>query len=453
MAEIGTAERPLQTAIVGSGPSGFYAAAALFASGKSVRVDLFDRLPTPFGLVRAGVAPDHQNIKAVVRAYNKTAALPGFRFFGGVEVGRDVTLEELLASYDQVVLAVGCESANPLGIPGEDLPGSYSATRFVAWYNGHPDYRDARFDLSHSSAVVVGVGNVAMDVTRVLVKGRDELGKTDIAAHALQALREAKVTDVHLLGRRGAAQVAFSPAEIKEIAELPDVDIVVSKEAVQLDEASKREVETGDKTVQDNVKFLTEIAGREITKPKRVHLHLLTSPLALQGDGRLEAVVLGKNRIVEKGGRTVAEPTGEQQTLPAGAIFRAVGYRGIPVPGVPFDDKTGTIPNEGGRVTKTRGGEIVDRLYVVGWAKRGPQGLIGTNRMDSKDTVDRMLEDIGKVDASARPALREAALQKAISWAGWERIDKAELERGKAAGKLREKLVTVAEMLAAASEG
>lgn len=449
MAEIGTAERPLQVAIVGSGPSGFYAAAALFASGKTVRVDVFDRLPTPFGLVRGGVAPDHQNIKAVVRAYNKTAALPGFRFFGNVSVGVDLTLTDLLASYDQVVLAVGCESANPLGIPGEDLSGSYSATRFVAWYNGHPDYRDAVFDLSHSAAVVVGVGNVAMDVTRVLVKDRDDLGKTDIAIHALDALRAARVTDVHLLGRRGAAQVAFSPAEIKEIAELPDVDLVVRREDVELDEASKGEVEAGDKTVQDNVKFLTEVAGRPITKPKRVHLHLLTSPLSLAGEGKIERVLLGKNRIASEGGRSVAVPTGEQRTLEAGAVFRAVGYRGIQVPGVSFDDRTGTIPNVEGRVTRApKDNAVVDRVYVVGWAKRGPQGLIGTNRMDSKATVDRMLEDMSKIDGTPREPPSAQVLSKAVSWADWERIDADELSRGKAAGKLREKFVRVADMLA-----
>jgi ferredoxin--NADP+ reductase len=447
MAEIGTTERPLQVAIVGSGPSGFYAAAALFASGKTVRVDLIDRLPTPFGLVRGGVAPDHQNIKAVIRAYDKTAKQPGFRFLGNVCVGTDVSIDQLLECYDQVVLAVGCESANPLGVPGEDLPGSYSATDFVAWYNGHPDHRDHVFDLSHPAAVVVGVGNVAMDVTRVLVKDRSELGKTDIASHALDELRKAQVTDVHLLGRRGAAQVAFSPAEIKEIAELPDVDLVVRPEDLVLDELSSKEVETGAKTVQDNVKFLQEIAGRPVTKPKRVHLHLLTSPLELQGSAKVERVVLGRNEIAVKDGRAVAKPTGETRVLPAGAVFRAVGYRGIPVPGVPFDQRSGTIPNAGGRVT--REGVVVSRLYVVGWAKRGPQGLIGTNRMDSKDTVDRMLEDLRDLDPSARTSPVCAAIDSAVTWSEWERIDAEEISRGKAQGKLREKFVRVSELLGA----
>lgn len=451
MAQIGTEDRPLRVAVVGAGPSGFYAAAALFGSGKVVNVDLIDRLPTPFGLVRGGVAPDHQNIKAVIRAYDKTAKLPGFRFFGHVNIGTDVTIPELLAAYDQVVLAVGCESANPLGVPGEELTGSHSATAFVGWYNGHPDHCDRDFDLSCTAAAVVGVGNVSMDVTRILVRDRDELAATDLADYALAALRTSNITDVYVLGRRGVAQAAFSPGEIKEIAELEEVDLVVRPEDVVLDAASATYLETAEKTVKQNVAFLTEIAGRPITKPKRVHLRLLTSPIALHGDGRVQEIEVGRNRLeASSSGDIKARDTGDRERIPAGAVFRAVGYRGTGVPGVPFDDRTGTIPNTGGRVHA--GGTVVDRLYVAGWAKRGPTGLIGTNRADSKDTVERMLEDLATLDPAPRsPVARLDG--RAVGWADWERLDAEEVRRGKETGKIREKFARVAEMLATLGRG
>lgn len=451
MAQIGTEERPLRVAVVGAGPSGFYTAAALFASGKVVQVDLVDRLPTPFGLVRGGVAPDHQNIKAVIRAYDKTAKLPGFRFFGHVNIGTDLTVSDLLASYDQVVLSVGCESANPLGIPGEELPGSHSATAFVGWYNGHPDHRDRDFDLSCTSAVVVGVGNVSMDVTRILVRDRDELAKTDLAHHALEVLRASKITDVYVLGRRGVVQAAFSPAEIKEIAELEGVDLVVRPEDVALDAASARVLETAEKTVKQNVAFLTELAGRPITKPKRVHLRLCTSPIALHGTGKVEQVELGTNRLeATASGDIKARDTGARERIGAGAVFRAVGYRGVGVPGVPFDDRTGTIPNAGGRVHAS--GQTVDRLYVAGWAKRGPTGLIGTNRADAKDTVERMMEDLPGLDATPRQPLARLD-ERTVGWSDWERLDAEEVRRGQGTGKIREKFSRVVEMLEALGRG
>ncbi|MEM6930474.1 MAG: FAD-dependent oxidoreductase, partial [Myxococcota bacterium] len=380
MTGIATEDRPLQVAIVGSGPSGFYAAAALL-SGEPVHVDVFDRLPTPFGLVRGGVAPDHQKIKTVTRAYDKTAAHEHFRFFGNVHVGRDVTVAALLESYDQVVLAVGAEADRTMDIPGEGLPGSHSATAFVGWYNGHPDHQDHVFDLDTETAVVVGVGNVAMDVARILAAPVETLAATDITGRALEHLRTSAIRDVHVLGRRGPAQAAFTPAEIKEIDALPDVDLLISDEDAALDALSQGWLEaSGDKANRQNVAFLQSIAGRSPTgASRRVHLHLLTSPHALTGDGRVQRVEIGRNRLVEpEPGWLKPQDTGERSAIEAGLVLRAVGYRGIPVPGVPFEERRGIIPNVEGRVVD---GEVVcDRLYVVGWAKRGPSGLIGTNR-------------------------------------------------------------------------
>jgi ferredoxin--NADP+ reductase len=294
--------------------------------------------------------------------------------------------------------------------------------------------------------VVVGVGNVAMDVTRILVRDREELAKTDIAEHAVEALRASRVTDVHVLGRRGPVQAAFSPAEIKEIAELDDVDLLVRTEDLELDPGSAAELEASpDKTVHDNVAFLRSIAGQTSTGGKRVHLHLLTSPISYQGDGRVERVEIGRNRLEPRAsGGLAARDTGVRAVVDASLVFRAVGYRGIPVPGVPFDDRTGTIPNEAGRVV--RDGAAIDRLYVVGWAKRGPSGLIGTNRADSRATVDRMLEDVPRLDPAPRAPLSPAG---ALGWAEWQQLDAAECSRGQERGKLREKFVRVADMLAA----
>lgn len=434
------AERPWRIAVVGAGPSGFYAVQALQASKQPMVIDLLDRLPTPFGLVRAGVAPDHQNIKAVVRAYEKIASQPGFHFRGGVSLGADVTMDDLLGSYDQVVLAVGCEQANPLGVPGEDLRGSHSATAFVGWYNGHPDHRDHEFELDATAAVVVGVGNVAMDVTRLLVGDRDALARTDIAVHALEELRASRVTDVYVLGRRGAAQVAFTPGELVELDELPDVDLRVRPEDAALDPDSAAWAATAkDKALDDNLRHLRAFAERgPRDRAKRIHLWLNTSPLALEGEGgRLQRVVVGRNRVESDGrGGFRAVDTGERTVIEAGLVFRAVGYRGRPLPGVPFDDKTGTIPNVGGRVG--------DRLYCVGWAKRGPKGLIGTNRADSKDTVERMLEDLPGLPRPARAPLPR--VEAALDWSDWKHLDEHERSQGEAAGKLREKITRVPHM-------
>jgi ferredoxin--NADP+ reductase len=460
MSAPGTAERPLCVAIVGSGPSGFYAADALLkATGLTVRVDVFDRLPTPYGLVRGGVAPDHQKIKAVIAVYEKVAFDPRVRFFGNVKLGRDLTVEDLRARYDQVVYAVGCESDRHMGIPGEDLNGSHSATEFVGWYNAHPDHRDRTFDLSCTAAAVVGIGNVAMDVTRILSCEPDTLAKTDIAEHALAALRQSRIKTIWLLGRRGPAEAAYSPAEILEIGELPTSDLVVDPAEAVVDDVSKDELK--DANVRKKVEYIQNHATLgEGSKARKVRLRFRASPVELIGqDGRVKALRLEKNTLVSDGkGGVKSVGTGAFETIPVGLVLRSVGYRGIPVPGVPFDEKAGHIANEAGRVTAD--GAVVPGEYVVGWAKRGPSGLIGTNRADSVLTVSAMLADSkdGKlpnraVDAAldATPRLLAAKGAKPVSITQWKELDKRELAKGAQCGKIREKFTRVSDMLAVLS--
>lgn len=459
----GTPGRPLRVAIIGSGPSGFYAAEALLKQKELVvQVDMFDRLPTPYGLVRGGVAPDHQKIKSVTAVYEKVALTPGFRFFGNVKLGRDLQVEDLRRHYDQLVYAVGAESDRRLGVPGEDLLGSHSATEFVAWYNGHPDYRELKFDLSQESAAVVGIGNVAMDVTRILAEDPDVLAKTDIAAHALDALRKSKVKTIWLLGRRGPAQAAYSPAEIQEIGELHSADLVVDPKEAALDAVSQEDYK--DPANKKNVDYVqAKAALGEGSRAKKVRLRFCVSPVEVLGkDGRIVGLKLEKNKLVAGKGRVNCVGAGQFETIPVGLIFRSVGYRGIPIPGVPFCEKAGKIPNAEGRVlTAGEGGTVVPAEYVVGWAKRGPSGLIGTNRADSVATVKAMLDDAkaGKLGAepSASPDAMEALLSQRkvryVTFAQWKKLDKLEVEKGKAAGKIREKFTRVPEMLEALEKG
>jgi ferredoxin/flavodoxin---NADP+ reductase len=455
--------QPLRVAIIGSGPSGLYAAGALQRSTDVVaQVDVFDRLPTPWGLVRAGVAPDHPNIKAVTRMYEKTAAHPEFRFFGNVEIGRDVTVEELSDRYHAVIYAFGAASDRRLGIEGEDLPGSWAATEFVAWYNGHPDYRDLDFDLTGKTAVVVGNGNVAADVARMLALTYDELAVTDVADHALQELRESAVTEIIVLGRRGPAQAAFTNPEVLELGELHDADVIVDPKDVELDEHSKAwlESDAADMTSKRNVDIFTEYSERTPEgKRKRVVLRFLTSPVEILGDGKVEGVVVERNELVQaEDGSLKAKPTGERETIPASLVFRSVGYRGVALPGVPFDERRAVIPNEQGRVLDGPGGEQVPGQYVVGWIKRGPSGIIGTNKKDAQETVKSLLEDVaaGKVLQCAQPereAIESLLAERCgdhVTYAHWESIDQAERAAGEPQGRPRVKLCTVPELLDAA---
>lgn len=458
MPELGTPDRPLAVAIVGAGPSGFYAAEALLKTpGLSVRVDLFDRLPTPYGLVRGGVAPDHQKIKSVAAVYERTAQDPRVRFFGGVKLGRDVTAGELASRHDAVIYAVGCESDRHMGIPGEELAGSHSATEFVGWYNGHPDHRDRTFDLTTTAVAVVGVGNVAMDVARLLARDAEELAKTDIAAYALAALRKSRVKTVWLLGRRGPAEAAYSLAEIEEIGELSASDLVVDP-----DEAAADLAAVTDPAGKKKTEYAQEQAKKgQGLKERKVRLRFLVSPVELTGeDGRVGAMRLERNRLESDGrGGVKAVGTGTFETIKIGLVLRSVGYRGIPIPGVPFDEKSGHIPHAGGRVVPSPGQAPLPGQYVVGWAKRGPSGLIGTNRADSVATVSSLLSDL---KAGALPAAADASLEatlrlladkkvRALSFVDWQMLDALEKSNGTKAGKIREKFTSVADMLSALS--
>ena len=461
---LGSSERPLRVAVVGSGPSGFYAIAALFkADGIEADVDLFDRLPTPFGLVRGGVAPDHQKIKNVIRVYNRTAQHERFRFFGNVEFGHDLTVEDLRRHYDHIVYATGNESDRKMGIPGEDLAGVYSATEFVGWYNGHPDFQDRSFDLASARRVaVVGNGNVAMDVTRVLVRSPDELAPTDITAESLAVLRESSVEEVVLLGRRGPAQAAFSPQEIKEIGSLEGVSLLVSEAEMDLDAISRAWLEEGAaRSATRNVDYLTEVAGAEAGGgDRRVSCRFLVSPIELLAgdDGAVNRVVIEQNELyASDDGTPRPRGTGRTETMEVDLVFKAVGYRGIPLPGVPFHERWGILPNDEGRLQTGPDGEVVPGEYVVGWAKRGPTGLIGTNSPDSTATVKKMIEDIDGVTAPADPAkapdaivdvLRERGVDF-VTFDDWTRLDEDEVRLGEARNKVREKYTDVDSMMAA----
>jgi ferredoxin--NADP+ reductase len=455
---------PLRVAIVGSGPAGFYAAEHLLRNEEiGFEVDMFDRLPTPFGLVRAGVAPDHPKIKSVIRVYEKTAAREGFRFFGNVEVGRDITAAELAERCNAVIWAYGAPTDRHLGIPGEDLSGSHAATEFVAWYNAHPDFADREFDLSCERAVVIGNGNVATDVARMLGLTREELEATDTAEHAIDALCDHPIKEILVLGRRGPAQAAFTNPELRELGEMVDADIDVDPAEVELDALSREFLESDDAdiTTRKNVEIFTEFSQRQPEgKSRRVALRFLRSPVELQGDGRVERIVVARNELHrDESGAIRPRDTGERETIECGVVFRAVGYKGIGLEGIPFDERRGVIPNEGGRVVEPESGKQVPGHYAVGWIKRGPSGVIGTNKKDAQETVEGLIEDAsaGKIPAPAGASERDAIPQLLderapdhVTFTGWQAIDVAEQERGKPLGRPRVKFVRVDEMLDAA---
>jgi len=463
MVRPGTAEQPLRVAVVGAGPTGYYATDHLLRqAGIVVEVDLYDRLPTPYGLVRLGVAPDHQKIKSVTAAFDKVAASPRFRFFGGVEFGKDVTLADLRAHYHQIVYCTGAQTDRRMNIPGEDLEGSHPATEFVAWYNGHPDYRDYRFDLSVERAAVVGVGNVAVDVARILCRSPEELAKTDIADYALDALRASRIREVYLLGRRGPAQAAFTNPEVKELGELADADVAVVPSEVELDPLSRAAVETSDdRATKKKVEILQGYARRLPTgKSRRLVLRFLVSPVELRGDaaGRVVGMRLARNELyATPSGALQARATDHVEELPVGLVFRSVGYRGVALPGVPFDEKAGVILNAKGRVLDPTTKQPRVGEYTAGWIKRGPSGVIGTNKPDAAETVECMAADLAQgavlepahATAAAAEAIVRQRQPRCVSYPEWLKLNELEVARGRAQGRPRLKFTRIEEMLGA----
>ncbi len=458
---IGTDARPLRVAIFGAGPSGFYTAEALFKqTAYQVSIDMFDHLPAPYGLVRYGVAPDHPKIKSVTRLYDRIAAKPGFRFFGHVTFGDDITHEDALRHYDMVVYAVGAQSDRRLNIPGEDLERSLPATQFVYWYNAHPDYSHLTFDLNVERVAVIGVGNVAMDVARILARSPEELARTDIADHALEALRHSRIRDIYIIARRGPAQVKFTNHELRELAELEVTDVIVDPKELELDPLSRASI-VDNREAQANLEILQHYARLGDTgKPKNIRFLFLRSPRELVGDeqGRVVRMKLERNILKPtETGYLASHGTGEYEWLDVGMVVRAIGYRSQPLPGVPFDARRGVIANRDGRVTDPETGEIVAREYVVGWAKRGAVGVIGTNKPDAAATVRLMMEDVpGIAPASDEEAAPEAIVRlledrgvRYVTWQDWKIIDAAEVAAGKAQGRPRVKFATVEAMFQA----
>ena len=444
----------MRAAVIGAGPAGFYTSDQLLGAG--FEVDLFDALPTPFGLVRSGVAPDHPKLKSVTRIYEKTAAKPGFRFFGGVALGEQISRRELLERYHAVVYAIGTPDDNRLGIPGEDRPGSHSATEFVAWYNGHPEYCGHEFDLSGGRAVVIGNGNVAIDVARMLVLDPEELAPTDTADHALAGFGASTVEEVILLGRRGPAQAAFTNPEVRELGELARADVACDPRQIEA------ATEAPTPTAQRNVELFRDYSEREPSgKSHRIELRFLRSPVEILGDGEngpVTGVRVSVNRLeAGEDGRVRGVPTGEEEVIECGLVLRSIGYRGRPLDEIPFDEGRGLIRNDGGRVCDEAGTPCRGE-YVVGWIKRGPSGVIGTNKKDAADTVARILEDAeaGRLgqpgDEDPAQWLAERA-PDAVTWEGWQAVDDAERRAGEAQGRPRVKLVTLAELAEAGRLG
>jgi ferredoxin--NADP+ reductase len=448
---------PLRVAVVGSGPAGFYVAGSLLAGDDPpVEVDLIERLPAPWGLVRFGVAPDHPNIKSVSRVFEKTAQKPGFRFLGNVDVGTDLTHDDLTRLYSAVVYTTGAQTDRRMGIPGEDLPGSWPATAFVAWYNGHPDFRDLEFDLGCERVVVVGNGNVAVDVARMLALTAEELAPTDTTDEAIGAIVSSPVREILVLGRRGPVQAAFTNPELVELTELAGADLLVDPADLELDEASETAL-AEDHMAQRNLAVLREAAGAASTgRPRTLHLRFYASPVAIHGNGRVEAVEVVRNELVPDGrGGLRAQPTDDREVIPCGAVLRSVGYRGVPIPGVSFDESRGVMPNSEGRVLDGSGG-VVPGLYCAGWIKRGPSGVIGTNKKDAAETVERVLDDAraGALAAGGSAADVDALLSERgveiVTQSGWEAIDAVERSLGEPLGRPRVKLVRWDELLTAA---
>jgi len=455
MSVLGTPERPLRVAIVGSGPSGFYSAEALLKQALNIKVDMFDKLPVPFGLVRYGVAPDHPKIKNVTKVFEKTAGNPKFSFFGNVTVGKNISVFELNKFYDAVVFAYGAESDRHLGITGEDLVGSYTATEFVAWYNGHPDFQDHHFDFSQEVAVIVGNGNVAMDVARILCKTAEELKSTDINQNALDVLAKSNIKEVHVYGRRGPVQASFTAPEIKEMGELADCYPVIDPQDMQLNESSLKELEdpanAGRKKNYEIMQSFLSIDphGRK----RKFFLHFDRSPVEIIGEGRVQKAKFEISKLSGEPNKQKVRGTGKFEEINCGIFFRSIGYTGISIKGLPFSAQGGVVPNQAGRVMDSE--QIFTGWYVAGWIKRGATGVIGTNKPDAEETIKTLLEDIENLNPCETPSSEELIKflkdreVRVVTFEDWKKIDAAEIERGIKLGKPREKFSRVTGMLSA----
>ena len=445
----------IHVAIVGAGPSGFYAAEALLRSGLPVRVDMIERLPTPFGLVRSGVAPDHPKLKEAILVYDRIARAPGFNFLGNVSVGRDVSVAELRATHHAVVFACGAETDRRMGIPGEDLSGSYTATEFVGWFNGHPDYRDRTFDLSQEAVAIVGQGNVAADVCRILAKPVAQLRTTDIADHALNALAESRVKEIHVIGRRGPVQAKFTTKELRELGEIVDCATLVDPAELALNAESEAELaHRSNVNGPGNLSLFRAFASRKAVFGRRTiwfRFHL--SPAALIGEGHVEKMILTRNLLEGVPFAQVARPTEEEIELPCGLVFRSIGYRGVPIPGLPFEESRGTVPHAswpgGGRrrkcwrVCTSQDGSSADQP-----ASSGPTVPIVWRQLQSLLAELPKICDREKQGAEALRPLLEGRGIRVLNYQNWLMINSAEIDRGKPKGKPREKFTRIHEMLA-----
>lgn len=459
-----TETNKFNVAIIGSGPAGFYAAEHLFKNKDySFNIDIYDRLPTPFGLVRSGVAPDHQKIKTVTKVFDKIAQNPGFRFFGFVEYGKDITLNDLKKHYHIIIFATGAQTDRRMNIEGEDLSGSHTATEFVAWYNGHPDYKDKQFDLSAEKVVIIGVGNVAVDVARILCRSKKELLETDIADYALDKLTNSGVKEVYMIGRRGPAQAAFTNPELKELGNLQEADLIIEPSEAEPDDITKKHLEqTPDKTAERKLELIKQYSEAEPAgKKKKLFIKFLLSPSEITGDdsGNVASIKLTKNELYEeKDGSVRSRSTDDTVEIDAGLVFRSIGYRGVPLQDIPFNDSWGVISNDKGRITDEDGSHI-DGLYVTGWIKRGPTGIIGTNKTDSAETASCITEDItsGKINdpQDSDPASIERLIKERnaryISYEKWQKVDSLEQECGQKQGRPRIKFTGIEEIIKAAN--